>query len=151
MKMKKFRSEQLKLIHNILKTSKNYSTHQEKVLKSFNLSNEQFNILIILHYDNCKEPLSLDTIQNQMVIATTNTSRLVDKLTEKKLVTRKLDPNNRRKVQIKVTEEGITVLNNANKAMKKYAQKFNKTISMDDALLINKKLDDLNDTILDFF
>ena len=148
--MKKYRTEQLKLMHNILKIAKNFSTHQEKVLKNFNLSHEQFNILIILHHDNCEEALSLEAIQNQMVIATTNTSRLVDKLTEKKLITRKPDSKNRRKVQIEITKEGITVLNNISKAMKKYAQKFNKTISIDDAKRINKKLDILNNTILDF-
>ena len=148
--MKKFRSPQLELMHKVLKLAKDFSRHQEKILKEFKLSNEHYNILIILHYDNCEEALSLDTIQNQMVIATTNTSRLVDILTQKKLITRKVDPKNRRKVQIEITEAGIFILNKANSAMKKHVQKLNKTISTDDAVFIKEKLGLLNDTVLDF-
>jgi DNA-binding MarR family transcriptional regulator len=46
-----------------------------------------------------------------MVTKMSNTTRLVDKLLAKDYVIRKICPQNRRKVEIKITSKGLDVLN----------------------------------------
>lgn len=148
--MKNVRTPQLELIHNALELAKNISKHQELVLKEFNISHEQFNILLTLNYDTDESSLSLFEIQEKMVFPTTNTSRLVDKLKEKKLVTRKTNLQNRRKVKIQITENGKKVVQQARDKMKYYREKLNTIITKKEANEINEKLCAINDLILDW-
>jgi len=148
--MEKFRTPQLSLIHKVLQLAKDYSKHQELILKEFDISHEQLNILIILHYDSDEPSLSLEEIQQKMVLATTNASRLVNKLNDKKLVTRKTDKNNRRKVKIVITDKGRITVIKAVEKMKTYAKKFNPLITENEADIFCKKLQEFSDTILDW-
>jgi len=149
--MKDFRTEQLTVIHYILKIAKQYSSHQDMMLKEFNLSHEQLNILITLHFDNCEESsLSLEEIQNKMVIATTNTSRLVSKLREKKFVTKSINQKNQRKLKIKITKTGIEIVTKATEKMKVYAKKLENALSKKEANEIHRKFTIISETILDW-
>lgn len=148
--MEIFRTPQLELTHSILEWAKNFNKHQENILKEFNISHEQLNILITLHYDSRESSLSLLEIQNQMVLQTTNMSRLIDKLKAKKLVTRKINKQNRRKVDIKITKEGEILTVNAIKKVKFYTEKLNIAITDKEALDLRKKIEDINDLILDW-
>lgn len=49
-------------------------------------------------------------IQERMLAKTSNTTRLVDKLLIKELVVRKVCPENKRKMEITITERGLEVL-----------------------------------------
>lgn len=80
-----------------------------EVLKPFNLSNPQFNVLRILRGQKGK-PASLSCISDKMIHKMSNTTRLVDKLLEKGLVDRIICPENRRKVEITITENGLKLL-----------------------------------------
>ncbi|MFD0976939.1 MarR family winged helix-turn-helix transcriptional regulator [Salinimicrobium gaetbulicola] len=80
-----------------------------EVLKPFKLSNPQFNVLRILRGQKGK-PASLSCISDKMIHKMSNTTRLVDKLLEKGLVDRIICPENRRKVEITITEDGLKVL-----------------------------------------
>jgi len=148
--MEKFRTPQLSLIHKVLQLAKDYSKHQELILKEFGISHEQLNILIILHYDSDEPSLSLEEVQQKMVLATTNASRLVNKLNDKKLIKRKTDNSNRRKVKIIITEKGILTVTSAVKKMKIYANKLTPLTTEDEADIFCKKLQEFSDTILDW-
>jgi len=78
-------------------------------LKKFDISTQQFNVLRILRGQKGK-PANLSTIQDRMVHKMSNTTRLVDKLIDKKLVARTICKNNRRKVEILITENGLQLL-----------------------------------------
>lgn len=80
-----------------------------EILKPFKLSNPQFNVLRILRGQKGK-PASLSCISDKMIHKMSNTTRLVDKLMEKGLVDRIICPENRRKVEITITEEGLKLL-----------------------------------------
>merc|ERR1712051_170058 len=56
------------------------------------------------------KPANLSTLQERMIDRSSNTTRLVDKLIQKKLVTRNVCPDNRRKVEISITETGLDIL-----------------------------------------
>ena len=45
-----------------------------------------------------------------MVAKSSNTTRLIDKLLLKELVTRNVCPNNRRKIEVSITEKGLQLL-----------------------------------------
>lgn len=79
-------------------------------LKPFELSIQQFNVLSILRGQKGK-PANLSTINERMVSKMSNTTRLVDKLILKGYVQRSICEQNRRKVEILITESGLSILN----------------------------------------
>lgn len=89
------------------------STHFKEVLnsklKAYELSLEQFNVLRILKGQQGK-PLNLKDIQERMVTKMSNTSRLIDKLIAKDLVVRKQCEQNRRKIEIAITDAGLKLI-----------------------------------------
>jgi DNA-binding MarR family transcriptional regulator len=80
------------------------------VLKPRDISIEQFNVLRILRGKK-GEPTNLQDIQERMINKMSNTTRLVDKLILKGLVERFICKNNRRKVDIYITKQGLNLLN----------------------------------------
>ncbi|MFS4457237.1 MarR family winged helix-turn-helix transcriptional regulator [Maribacter sp. 2304DJ31-5] len=79
-------------------------------LKPFEISTQQFNVLRILRGQQ-EKPANLSTINERMVTKMSNTTRLVDKLLSKGYVNRTICQHNRRKVEIQITKEGLTLLN----------------------------------------
>ena len=78
-------------------------------LQPYGLSIQQFNVLRILRGRN-EKPVSLQYITSRMIHKTSNTTRIVDRLLEKKLVERKPCAENRRMVEINITKVGLKVL-----------------------------------------
>lgn len=101
--------ESKKVILNIMHTQNILSERFNELLKPFELSPEQFNVLRILRGQKGK-PANMCVIQERMVARTSNTTRLVDKLLGKELVTREICPENRRKINILITQKGLDIL-----------------------------------------
>ncbi|MGB0395806.1 MAG: MarR family winged helix-turn-helix transcriptional regulator [Flavobacteriaceae bacterium] len=78
-------------------------------LKSSDISLQQFNVLRILR-GRKGIPANLQTVQKRMIHKMSNTTRLVDKLIVKELVVRKTCKENRRKIEITITDKGLEVL-----------------------------------------
>ena len=102
-------NDSTKVILNIMYTEKVIVEQFSDILKPYELSGEQYNVLRILRGQKGK-PANMNLIQERMVAKTSNTTRLVDKLLLKKLVTRKVCPENRRKIEVLITPKGIDVL-----------------------------------------
>ena len=79
------------------------------LLKPFDISVEQFNVLRILRGKK-GQATNLQDIQNRMVSKMSNTTRLVDKLILKGFVKRFVCEKNRRKVEIFITDQGLEIL-----------------------------------------
>ena len=94
---------------NVSLTSINFKDGILSVLKPYEISIEQFNVLRILRGKN-GEPSNLKDIQDRMISKMSNTTRLVDKLILKNLVERFICEKNRRKVDIYITKEGLKLL-----------------------------------------
>ena len=108
-----------KTMLNILYTQNVISEKFNEVLKSHDLSPEQFNVLRILKGQN-GNPTNMCVIQERMVAKTSNTTRLVDKLLLKELVTREICPDNRRKMEIAITQKGMDLLTEVNPKVDKH-------------------------------
>lgn len=79
------------------------------VLKPYDLSLEQFNVLRILRGQK-GNPINLQDIQERMVNKMSNTTRLIDKLILKGFVKRNQCKTNRRKIEIYITSDGLNIL-----------------------------------------
>ncbi len=105
-KQSKFRDEFEKSDINIMFTANWMNSKFHQKLKPFDISSQQFNILRILRGQNGK-PASLKLLTERMLDKMSNTSRLVDKMLAKNLLKREICPENRRQVEIVLTEKGL--------------------------------------------
>ena len=112
------------------------------VFKDFNLTNQQYNVLRILRGQKGK-PANLSTLQERMIDRNSNTTRLVDKLIQKKLVTRKVCPENRRKIEILITEKGLSVLKELDPIITEANQNAVKNLNTEELETLNNLLDKL--------
>lgn len=137
--------ESLELAKNtvvgILKAGSKVEEHIGEVLKTFDISLQQFNVLRILRGRKGK-PANLQTVQKRMIHKMSNTTRLVDKLILKKLVVRKTCKENRRKIEITITDQGLDVLSNLDTKIQKTEATILKQLSLEEQKtlrnLINK-------------
>jgi len=113
------------------------------VLKPYDLSIEQFNVMRILRGQNGK-PVNLQDIQERMINKMSNTTRLVDKLIKKDFVKRNICENNRRKVDIYITEKGLQTLKDLDPKIEQKELDITKHLSADELKLLNKLLLKLN-------
>jgi len=94
---------------SVLYTGYQISDRLNEQLKPFGVSEQQVNVLHILKkQQNCT--CNLYNIQDQMMHKMSNATRLVEKLRLKGLVTRKVCEDNRRMVEICITDEGLQLL-----------------------------------------
>ena len=98
-----------RLIISLFSTTSWANDRISEVLKPYQISLPQFNVLRILRGQKGK-PANLSTIQDRMVSKMSNTTRLVDKLITKGHVERIICEKNRRKVEITITANGIEFL-----------------------------------------
>jgi DNA-binding MarR family transcriptional regulator len=74
-----------------------------------NLTNQQFNILRILRGQYPK-PATVNLLKERMIDKMSDTSRIVDRLVQKGLVSRCTNNKDRRAVDIRISEEGLAIL-----------------------------------------
>jgi DNA-binding MarR family transcriptional regulator len=138
---KKFKSERTKLLINLLYTSSWLSCIQSRFFKEYDLTPQQYNVLRILRGQKGRA-ISVNEITRRMVDRTSNASRLVDKLVKKGLVERKQCDQDRRSVDIKVTQVGLEILSNLD-SIQNQAHFEWIGISEDEARTVNDLLDKL--------
>lgn len=90
-----------------------------ELLKPYDVSSEQYNVLRILRGQK-GNPLNMQDIQERMVTKNSNTTRLIDKLLLKEMVIRNTCPNNRRKIEVQITEEGLKTLSELDPIIEKH-------------------------------
>lgn len=98
-----------KAVINLLYTYGIVNKVLNDVLKPFDISIQQFNVLRILRGQR-EKPIALETLQELMINKMSNTTRLIDKLILKKYVKKKINKTNRRKIDITITQEGLKFL-----------------------------------------
>ncbi len=135
-------SLQKKTLLNLSITNQILTEDFNEVLKPYDLSNEQFNVLRILRGQE-NQILNMQSIHERMVAKTSNTTRLVDKLLLKDMVTRDVCPSNRRKVEIKLTGKGFDVLRELDPKIELYDAALSSKLNDAELQLLNNLLDKL--------
>lgn len=136
-----FDSEHQKAILNIMVTNNWISSNQTKLLKNFDLTPPQYNVLRILRGAKGK-PMMLSDISSRMLDKMSNATRLVEKLKQKGLVDRELCEFNRRQVDISLTIEGQHFLSLIDAPMREMSKIF-EIITPKEANILNTILDKL--------
>lgn len=142
-KQDKFQSEQQKAVINILYTGSWLHTHNAAFLKKFDITPEQFNVLRILRGSHPKT-LMLAEITARMLDKSSNCTRLVEKLRQKELVKREICEDNRRQVDISITEKGLALLKKLDASNSTWANLVEK-LSKTEAKELNRILDKLRE------
>ncbi len=136
---KKFANEYEKAIVNILFTSGWLYNANATLLKRYDITPEQYNVLRILRGAS-PSPLMLGDISSRMLDKASNATRLVEKLRLKTLVERELCPNNRRQVDIVITKKGLSLLAKIDKE-ENLRNNLLKNITKAEAAELNRLLD----------
>ena len=107
---------------NILSLSSRVEHALSVPLKKFGLTLPQFNTLRILASE-FPEPIILNKLTVKMIDKSSNTSRLVDKLVEKKLAIRQPSKIDRRLIHIFITENGLRLVSEVSKILELTVEK----------------------------
>ncbi|WP_118976485.1 MarR family winged helix-turn-helix transcriptional regulator [Taibaiella koreensis] len=110
LKMQQFTDNFQRAYLNIIFTASWMETSMQQRLKHYNITTPQFNVLRILRGQKGK-PMSAFAIQERMIHRTSNVTRILEKLVEKNLVTRESSPVNRRMIDVRLTSEGLDLVN----------------------------------------
>ena len=87
-------------------------------------------------------PMMLADITSRMIDKSSNATRLVEKLRQKGLLKREICENNRRQVDISITEKGLNVLKKIDAESEEWLSTL-RTISKTEAVELNRILDKL--------
>lgn len=104
----KFRNDYQKGVINLIYTYNWMNEQIKSVFDKEKITGQQFNILRILR--GAKKPLSTLQIRQRMLDKMSDTSRIVDRLIIKGLVKKNICPNDKRLVDITITDKGSKLL-----------------------------------------
>ncbi|WP_299527516.1 MarR family winged helix-turn-helix transcriptional regulator [uncultured Lutibacter sp.] len=127
-------------IANILHTGNWMNEKFSDHLKQYALSIQQFQVLSSLRVLK-GEPANLLTLQAEMVSKNSNTTRLVEKLRLKGLITRIQSEENRRKVEIRITDAGLNLLNEIEILHSDFQNDIVGNLTYNEILTLNKLLE----------
>lgn len=140
-KQEKFESEIQKLMINQLFTGKWVNDLISKHLKPFGLTTQQYNVLRILRGQKVGA-ISVNAVAERMIDKMSNVSRLIDKLKGKGLVLRTINQDDRRQVDIEITDKGLELLSQLDQVQKEIKKHFD-TLTEEEAKQLNNLLDKL--------
>ena len=133
-----FQNQKVKALLNIKYTA-NWLDHiGNEILKPYKISEQQYNILRILR--GAQNEITVTEVKERMIQKSPNTTRLMDKLCEKKLIDRKRCESDRRVVFTKINKKGLELLKSIN--MSEFDKHTNR-LTESEAKLLNQLLDKL--------
>jgi DNA-binding MarR family transcriptional regulator len=138
---KSFKTEFAKAIINVFYTSSWLGQKHQQLFKSHGLTSAQFNVLRILR-GQFPEPVTVNLIIERMLDKSSNASRIVDKLESKALVVRRQCPQDRRAVDVVITEAGLKLLNEMDGELLQLEKGMQK-LTMQESEQLNSLLDKL--------
>lgn len=105
----RFRNEHQKLLINLFYTYIVLSSKSQEILRSGNLTMQQFNILRILRGQH-PNPATNNMVKERMLDKNSDVTRLIDRMVRDGLVTRTNCEADRRRVDIAITPKGLEAL-----------------------------------------
>jgi DNA-binding MarR family transcriptional regulator len=118
-----FTSEQMKAQLNLMFTANWLYSKVSVMLKSYNISNEQYNVLRILRGQKGKA-ICQKEILIRMLDRNSNLTMIVAKLKDKALIAVEKSDIDKREYRIKINTSGLDMLQNIDEAMAKPENRF---------------------------
>jgi len=128
-KTNKFTNEKHKASLNMLYTAYWFKDQLISILKPLGITLEQHNVLRILKGSHPNQ-MRVKDILSRMVEKSSNVPRIIDKLVDKKLVSRTASEKDKRETLVTLTEKGIATIDKARKSLDQ---------ATEELLMINEK------------
>ncbi len=144
LKSKPITDPHMRAFLNVMVTGVWLEARMNTLLKPHGLTEPQFNVLRILRGQH-GALMNLYEISARMVHPTSNVSRIIDKLLEKGCVTREASAENRRRVDIAITEEGLKLLDGVQPAVEQHFHEFATRLTLEDAKCLSDALEAVRD------
>ncbi len=109
-------------------------------LEQYDLSTQQYNVLRILN-GSFPQPLSTQEIRNRMLDKASDASRIVDRLIVKGFVTKKVCKDDKRLVDVLISEEGRKLLLVVNEKVDALDEHILQNLTEKEAATLNELLD----------
>jgi len=135
---KPFKSVYQKVLVNVLYTSNWLEEKLRTILKSYDITIQQYNVLRILKGSN--QAMTTSAIRSRLIDKMSDTSRMVERLCKKGLVNQQKCCGDRRKVDIFLTEQGADLLSEIDRASMKF-DACTQSLSEHEAQLLSNLLD----------
>lgn len=137
-KQKEFKNDKDKLAINLIYSFGWLNAKISKVFAKYGLTPPQYNVLRILRgqYPNST---SVGVINERMLQKISDSSRLVDRLEKKGLLSRSINKQDRRKADLIISKKGLTLLKKLDPATDKFEEFFSN--------LLKKDIETLNDLL----
>jgi len=136
-----FISDNHKLIVNLLLTYNRLSEPFQDLLKAYDITGTQYNVLRILRGQK-QVPASIGLIKERMIERNSDVSRVIDRLLKKKIIDRKENKLDRRQRDIIINQAGLDLLEKIDQHENRYSE-INKTVTPEEVKLMNDLLDKL--------
>lgn len=136
---KKFKNEFHKLAINISYSYNWMSYKNHSAFKNEDITPQQYNVLRILRGQH-PEPCNLKLVKERMLDRMSDASRIVDKLKTKGFVERRECPNDRRNVDLLITDKGLELLKTLDHVDEEFKTVF-KNLTVAEAKELNDLLD----------
>ena len=133
--------ENKRMYLNIMNIVDLINERQRMVLEQFDVTHSQFNILRILK-GATPQPLILKEVQRRMVFGSSDITRLIDRLVIKNLVDRNKNFVDKRKIDITLSAQGMSLLKQLSPRMEETVFNFFQDyVTLDEAREVNMTLD----------
>lgn len=128
---------------NLIYTTNWLTAKQDVLFKDSDVTVQQYNVLRILRGQH-PNPCNIKLIKERMLDRMSDASRIVDKLFVKKLLDRKECANDRRNVDILITDKGLQLLKSLDH-VDELSKQMVKSLSDNEINTLNNLLDKLRD------
>jgi DNA-binding MarR family transcriptional regulator len=137
---KQFSSQVHKAMIQLIFTHNWWKDKQQLIFDEYGLQTQHYNVLRIVN-DASPNAISPSEIKALMFDKGADLTRIIDKLVLAEYVSRENCQLNRRRVDIKISKKGKTLLNEMNPKLENLIQKVQQSISEEEATAINQILE----------
>ncbi|WP_422361630.1 MarR family winged helix-turn-helix transcriptional regulator [Reichenbachiella sp.] len=138
-KQSSFKNSREKAIINVVFTGNWLRDRADVVLKPYNINEQHYNLLRILRG---RHPLTIcpSEIKEVLINKRGDLTRLLDKLVNMELVERDVNPDNRRMINLKISEKGMDFLARLDPEMEKLSRT-NNALTLEESEQLSNLLD----------
>jgi MarR family multiple gene transcriptional regulator MgrA len=137
--VKPFRNNYHKAAVNLVFTGKWMIQFHSDIFKQYNLTIQQYNILRILRGRN-PSTATVKLIRERMLDRMSDASRIVELLRKKKLLERNICSDDRRKMDVIITQKGLDLLEEIEKENERFDKRLS-ALNEEEIILLNNLLD----------
>jgi DNA-binding MarR family transcriptional regulator len=140
-KQNQFESNYQKVLIGIMVANSRFEERQNFILKQYDISLQQYNVLRILRgqYPNMS---TLQLVKERMIDRMSDVSRIVERLRKNALLTRVPKSADRRAVDIRITERGLSLLKEIDNDLPYFYEPI-KNLNIEDSTQLSRLLDKL--------